>query len=197
LISGIILAAGTSSRLGRPKQLLPLAGKPLLQHAVDAAHQAGLDEVVVVLGHEAGEVAATLSLPEGARTVFNPNYVEGQSSSLRAGLQAVSTEARGAVVLLGDQPGITPEAIRAVVRSFEEAGGPVVQAAYGGRPGHPVLFDRRIWPEVETVEGDVGARDILSGHPEWVTTVDVGGEPPSDIDTWGDYRRVSGGKSTD
>jgi molybdenum cofactor cytidylyltransferase len=105
-------------------------------------------------------------------------------------------EARAAVVLLGDQPAISPAAIRAVVSTYEETGGPVVQAEYGGRPGHPVLFDRRIWPEIETVEGDVGARDILSVHPEWVTMVDVGGDPPLDVDTWGDYRRISGGKST-
>jgi molybdenum cofactor cytidylyltransferase len=155
-----------------------------------------LDEIVVVLGHEADEVAAALSLPEEARCVINPNYAEGQSSSLRAGLQAVSLEARAAVVLLGDQPGVSSAGIREVVRSYEEAGGPVVQAAYGGRAGHPVLFARRIWPEIETVEGDVGARDILSGHPEWVTTVDAGGDPPQDVDTWGDYRRISGGKST-
>jgi molybdenum cofactor cytidylyltransferase len=192
----VILAAGTSSRLGRPKQLLELRGRPLLQHAVDAASEAGLDEILVVLGHEAGEVAAALSLPEAGRSVVNPNYVEGQSSSLRAGLLAVSVEARAAVVLLGDQPAISPAAIRAVVSTYEETGGPVVQAAYGGRPGHPVLFDRRIWPEIETVEGDVGARDILSVHPEWVTMVDVGGDPPLDVDTWGDYRRISGGKST-
>jgi CTP:molybdopterin cytidylyltransferase MocA len=163
---------------------------------VDAASEAGLDEVVVVLGNQAGEVAGALSLPPGARTVFHPNYVEGQSSSLRAGFEAVTPDARAAVVLLGDQPGISPQAIRAVVRSHQEAGGPVVQAAYGGRVGHPVLFDRRIWPEIEALEGDVGARDILAVHPEWVTTVDVGGEPPPDVDTWDDYRRITGGKST-
>lgn len=196
LIAAVVLAAGTSSRLGRPKQLLELRGRPLLQHAVDAAFEAGLDEIVVVLGHQAGEVAAALTLPEGARAVVNPNYVEGQSSSLRAGLRAVSLQVRAAVVLLGDQPGVSPAAIRAVAGAYEEAGGPVVQAAYGGQPGHPVLIDRRIWPEIETVEGDVGARDILSAHPEWVTTVNVGGDPPQDVDTWADYRRIAGGKAT-
>jgi molybdenum cofactor cytidylyltransferase len=155
-----------------------------------------LDEVVVVLGHDAGEVAAALNFPEGARSVVNPSYIEGQSSSLRAGLQSLGGEVRAAIVLLGDQPSVSPDVMRALVDAYEKGAGPVVQAAYGGRSGHPVLLDRRIWPEIETVEGDVGARDILSGHPEWVTIVDVGGDPPQDVDTWGDYRRISGGKST-
>jgi molybdenum cofactor cytidylyltransferase len=172
--------------------VLDLGGRPLLQHVVDAACAVGLDEVIVVLGHQAGEVAAALRLPSVARTVVNPDYAEGQSTSFRAGLRTLGPEARAAVILLGDQPGIAPGAIRAVVEAYERGGGPVVQAAYGRRQGHPVLFDRRIWPELEALTGDVGAREILSLHPEWMTTVDVGGEPPQDVDTWEDFRRVSG-----
>ncbi|MGH2683465.1 MAG: nucleotidyltransferase family protein [Actinomycetota bacterium] len=188
----MILAAGTSSRLGRPKQLLPLGGKPLLQHAIDAASEAGLDEVIVVLGHEADDVAAALRLPKGARTTMNPRYAEGQSTSLAAGLRALGPETGAAVILLGDQPLVSPTAIRAVVAVFEEAGGPVVQASYGGRPGHPVLLDRKIWAEIQQVEGDVGARDILARAPDRVTAVEVGGDPPDDVDTWQAYRRIGG-----
>jgi molybdenum cofactor cytidylyltransferase len=163
---------------------------------VDAASGAGLNEVIVVLGHQADEVAAALRLPEAARIVVNPDYGEGQSTSLRAGLRALDPGVHAAVVFLGDQPGIAPNAVRAVVDAYEESGGPVVQAAYGRRAGHPVLLDRRVWPELEALEGDVGARDILSLHPEWVTTVEVGGDVPEDVDTWEDYRRVSGNESS-
>ena len=144
----------------------------------------------MVLGHAASEVATALRLPAGARIVVNPDFSEGQATSLRAGLLQLSSECRAAVILLGDQPGVAPEAVRAVIGAYEEGAGPVVQATYGGRPGHPVLFDRRVWPDVLAVEGDVGARDLLVQHPEWVTLVEVGGLPPPDVDTWEDYRRL-------
>ena len=187
----MILAAGTSSRLGEPKQLLELGGRPLLQHAVDAAVEAGLEEVIVVLGHAADEVAAALRLPSGVRVVVNPDFKSGQASSLRAGLRELSAECRAAVILLADQPGVSYETVRAVADAHREEAGPVIQATYGGRPSHPVLFDRQVWPQLEAVEGDVGARDLLVQHPEWVTAVEVGGLPPPDVDTWEDYRRLS------
>lgn len=190
MISGVVLAAGTSSRLGRPKQLLPLHGRPLLQHVVDAAAAAGLDEVLVVLGHGAAEVEAALRLPPAARTVGCPDYREGQSASLRTGLAAAAPEARAAVVLLGDQPTVDADAIRAVIEAYGATGGPVVQARYDGRPGHPVLLDRRVWGEMEKVRGDRGARDVLVEHAEWVVPVDLPGEPPPDVDTRADYERL-------
>lgn len=194
MLTGIVLAAGTSSRLGRPKQLLEWRGKPLLQHVVEAAADAGLDEVLVVIGHAADEVEAGLALPPRARVVVNPDYARGQSTSLRAGLQTASDEARAALVLLGDQPQISPDAIRAVVRAYEDGGGPVVQARYRGRPSHPVLFDRAVWAEISSVEGDKGARDVLHEHPDWVVGVELPGDPPPDVDTEEDYERLVGGE---
>ena len=191
MISGIVLAAGSSSRLGRPKQLLELAGKLVLQHVVDAAAAAPLDEILVVLGHSAGEVADRLALPAHGRVVLNPDHALGQSTSLQAGLRAAATGADAAVVLLGDQPGIRPEAIAAVVRSWLEEGGAVVQASYGGRPAHPSLFARGTWPDLEEAIGDEGARSILGRHPEWRRLVEVGGAVPDDIDTEEDYARLS------
>jgi molybdenum cofactor cytidylyltransferase len=192
VIAGVILAAGTSSRLGRPKQLLALGDRTVLQYVVDAAGAADLDDIVVVLGHRAEEVEVSLRLPAPARVVVNPEYGSGQASSLRAGLRACGAKTRAAMVLLGDQPGVSPEAIGAVAATYRRTGGPVVQASYGGRPGHPVLLDRRVWPEMEAVPGDVGARDLLAGHPEWVVTAEVPGDPPPDLDTWEDYRRLGG-----
>jgi molybdenum cofactor cytidylyltransferase len=190
LITGVILAAGTSSRLGRPKQLLPYRGRPVLQHPVDAATTAGLDDVVVVLGHAAEEVEAALSLPAVARCVVNPDFAVGQSTSLRVGLRAAHPQSGAAVVLLGDQPQVRPEVIRALVDAHDHDRRTVALATYGGRPGHPVLFDRAVWPEVESVRGDTGARDLLARHPEWVAPVEVGGEPPPDLDTPEDYERL-------
>lgn len=190
MITGIVLAAGTSSRLGRPKQLLDLRDKPVLQHVVDAAVAGGLDEVVVVLGHAAGEIAAAIPARGVVRHALNPDFAEGQSTSLRAGLQAVRPGTEAAVVLLGDQPGVRPEAIKAVVRAFRDGLGPVVQASYEGRPGHPTLFARSVWPELADVSGDEGARSILSEHPEWVTSIEVGGRVPDDIDTEEDFARI-------
>jgi len=185
-VGAVILAAGGSSRLGRPKQLLPLAGRPLVQHAIDAAAAAGLAALVVVLGHEPESVAAAIRLPPGAVTVVNPRYRDGQSTSLHAGLRALGPGVSAALVLLGDQPTVSAEAIRAVV----DAGGgaaPIVQARYGGRPGHPVLLGRATWAELLRTDGDRGARDLIAAHPEWVIGVEVGGPVPRDVDTWQDY----------
>lgn len=192
MICGIVLAGGTSSRLGQPKQLLTLEGRPVLQHVVDAAAAGGLDETVVVLGHRAEEVKAALRLPAAARTAVNPDFAAGQSTSLRVGLASAGSEAQAAVVLLGDQPGISPEAIRAVIDAYIRTGGRVVRAWYGARPGHPVLLDRTVWQEVGAEEGDRGARDLLARHPDWEVRVELGGAPPPDLDTWEDYKRLAG-----
>lgn len=189
MISGIVLAGGTSSRVGRPKQLLDLGGRPLLQHALDHAAGAGLDELVVVLGHAADQVSAAVTLPPGARVVVNPDYATGQASSLRAGLAAASPDTEAAIILLGDMPGMRPGDIRSVADAFRRGAGPVVQARYRGTPGHPVLFARTLWPDLLAVEGDVGAREIIKAHPDWVTRVDIDADLPPDLDTLEDYER--------
>ena len=181
-----MLAAGSSRRLGRPKQLLAIDGRPLLQHAVDAAAAAGVGEVVVVLGAAMDEIVAAVELPAGARVVANPDHASGQASSLRAGLDALGADVGRAVVLLGDQPRVPVEAIRAVAA----APGPIARAAYRGSPGHPVAFDRRVWPELRAVTGDRGARDVMARHPGWVTAVALDAPAPGDVDTEEDYRRL-------
>jgi molybdenum cofactor cytidylyltransferase len=149
-IAALVLAAGTSTRLGEPKQLLDLDGRPLVQHVVDAAAAAGLRPIVVVLGHAAGEVAAALDLPPGARTVVNRRYADGQSTSLRAGLDAMAEEVVAAVaVLLADQPTLPAATIRAVVTRHGESATPVTRPRFDGTPGPPVILDRSVW--------DVGA----------------------------------------
>jgi molybdenum cofactor cytidylyltransferase len=188
-VAGVVLAAGSSSRMGRPKALLPYRGKPLLQHVIDLAAPA-FAEVIVVLGHGAAEIRAALSLPPHARAVLNPDFGSGQASSLRTGLAAAGTDAAAAIVLMGDQPGIRADAIRRVFNEHERSGAPVVRVTYAGIPGHPVLLDREVWPELAAASGDVGARDWIKRHPDRVATVALPFPPPLEVDTEEDYRRL-------
>lgn len=186
-VGGVVLAAGGSSRMGRPKQLLPWRGRPLLQHVIDAMAAAGLAETVVVLGRDAAAIAEAMRLPDDVRVVENPDHAAGQSTSLRAGLRALGPGVAAAVVALGDQPELAAEAVRAVVESHREGAGPVVQARYRGTAGHPILLDRAVWPKVMAATGDRGAREVLAAHPAWVHPVEVDRDPPRDVDTREEY----------
>jgi molybdenum cofactor cytidylyltransferase len=190
MTSGIVLAAGSSKRMGRPKQLLPLNGAPLLQHVIDAAAASGLDELVVVLGHAAEPIVERLRLPGGCRVALNEDHESGQASSLRVGLMAVSPGSTEAVILLGDQPLVTATLVRAVLAGYRKGGTPVARADYAGTPGHPVVLGREVWDELTSLTGDEGARPALEKHPEWVTRVPLPGPAPIEVDTLEDYRRL-------
>lgn len=197
-VSGIILAAGASTRMGRPKQLLAFGGRCLSQHVIDAAAGSCLDEIIVVLGHRAEEIREALQLPAGrnVRIVVAADFTEGQSASLRAGLRAASASATAAAILLGDQPGIGASLIDRVAGEFLAADAVVARPAYADAdgstcPGHPVFLARRIWPEVEALRGDQGARTLITAHPEWLLEIPIEGNSPADIDTWEDYERAS------
>ena len=187
MISGVILAAGRSARLGRPKQLLPLAGQPLLVHVLRHAAASALDEVILVLGHEAAAIAAAVG-DWGQRLVLNPDHAAGQSTSLRAGLAALDPATNGALFLLGDQPQVGPTVIDGLIAAHSARGGRIMVPRYGGQPGNPVLFARALFPELARVTGDEGARSVVRAHPNDVIHVDVGpGPPPRDVDTEEDY----------
>jgi molybdenum cofactor cytidylyltransferase len=189
VITGIVLAAGTSSRFGRTKQLIELGGKPLVQHAVDAAAAAGLDEVIVVLGHDEGLVRVRIRLPARARIVLNPDYELGQSSSLKAGLEAADPSTDAAVVLLADQPGITESHIRALVDAFRAGHRRIVRLRFTDGPG-PALLSREAWDQARMLTGDTGAREIIAARPEWVEEVAVDGDVPVDVDRPSDLDRL-------
>jgi molybdenum cofactor cytidylyltransferase len=194
-LSGVVLAAGTSARMGRPKQLLPLGDRCLLRCVLDAALAADLDEVVVVLGHGAEEISGAIALPPGgrARAVLNPDYASGQSTSLRCGLRAADARSRAAAVLLGDQPAVGAALIDRVAAAFFASGARGARPVYpeaGGTPGHPVFLAREIWPDAEALSGDQGARGLFAARPDWLLAVPVAGDPPRDVNTWEDYERV-------
>jgi CTP:molybdopterin cytidylyltransferase MocA len=183
-IAGIVLAAGTASRMGRNKLVLPVRGKPMVTHAVEAAAAAGLDPVIVVTGHEALAVRKAVGKTP-VSFVQNDDFAHGLSTSLRAGVGAVPPECEGAVVLLGDMPAITASLIEKVVKAFDPAEDRTICVATAqGERGHPVLWGRQFFPELEALEGDAGARAAMSRYPNLVCEVEAGdGAPLADIDT--------------
>ena len=172
------------------KLALRLGGKSLLRHVVEAALAAPVDEVVVVLGHGAAELEQELPRDPRVRTVFNPDYATGQSSSVKAGINALASQAQAAVFLLGDQPLISSRAIEALVSAFRSGHSAVVRPRYRGTPGHPVLFSRALFPELLQVTGDQGGRELLARHQAEVAMVDLNLESPVDIDTKEDYSQL-------
>jgi molybdenum cofactor cytidylyltransferase len=194
-LSALILAAGSSTRMGRPKQLLPFGNRPLLQVVIDEAVGSCAQEVVLVLGDHADEIREALLLPENdrVRVGVNPDYRLGQSTSLRLGLGMADPRSETAAVLLGDQPGVTAALIDRLADDCRHSGAfimrPVYRTAAGGQvPGHPVFLARSIWGEIQTLQGDQGARSLIKAHPDWLAEIRVAGPPPRDIDTPEDYR---------
>ena len=173
---GLVLAAGEGRRFGATKQLAELDGRPLLEHALEA--MVDVSPRVVVLGHAAEEIRSRVDL-HGASVVVCDGWASGQSASLRAGLAALGG-CDAVVVALGDMPGITPEAVAAVIAAAGDDD--AVRATYDGRPGHPVLLGRALLDRAGELRGDTGFRDLLADAR--VREVEIGGlADPADIDT--------------
>jgi CTP:molybdopterin cytidylyltransferase MocA len=191
-VSAIVLAAGSGSRFGGGKLLAPYRGRPLIEAVLASLRDAPVDETVVVVGADAESLRAVCE-PYGVRIVENPDWTQGQSTSVLAGLEALGPDVRAAVVLLADQPLVGAGAIERLVEAFEE-GAKVAVATYGGRPRNPVLFSREVWPVLEVeLSGDEGARPFLRRRPELVTLVPCDGVgDPADVDTAEDLRRLEG-----
>jgi molybdenum cofactor cytidylyltransferase len=186
-IVALVLAAGSASRFGSPKLLAPLAGRPLLQHALDALAAADVADVVVVLGDEHAEIEAAMAW-RGERRVINARPGDGLSSSLRVGLDAAAEAAHveAVLVVLGDQPTLRPEVIRSVLGAAEASPALFVRARHAadGAP-NPVLVRRAAWVMAAGLSGDRGLGPLLAARPELVLEVAVEGGSP-DVDTPGD-----------
>jgi molybdenum cofactor cytidylyltransferase len=178
-IGGILLAAGEGRRFGGPKQLARLNGRPLIEHALAAMLAVpAVDPVVIVLGAHAERIQAEADL-RGAEVIVCTDWADGQSASLKAGAAALG-EVDAAVITLADQPFITPQVIAGVLD--QRGRHLVVRATYDGRPGHPVLLERRLLDHVRELSGDTGARDLLIG--DHVRVWECGRLcDPTDIDT--------------
>lgn len=189
-MAGVILAAGSASRMGERKQLLSLSGRPLLAHVIAAARQTSLDPLLIVLGAAATQIRAQLDL-DGLTVVENPAYATGQSTSVRAAVIALPEQVEAAIFLLGDQPEVSPAAIERVVTTYRQTGAPIVQPCYAEGRGNPVLISRALFPELLALTGDIGARPLLRRHVEAIAFADVGElRRPEDIDTPEDYERL-------
>ncbi|MGA9162348.1 MAG: nucleotidyltransferase family protein [Actinomycetota bacterium] len=181
MISALVLAAGQGKRFGGTKQLELVRGKPLVQHAVDAASEAGVDEVVVVLGHDAIRVRDALVLPDRARFIVNERYAEGQSTSLASGLRALDPASGSALVLLADQPGIGAGHLRSLIEAYSDGGSEIVRIRFRDGPG-PAILARSVWDEASALTGDTGARVLFEAQPGRVRWVTIDEDAPVDVD---------------
>lgn len=172
MVSGVILAAGLSSRMGSPKQLLPYRDTTLLGHVLDVASRTSLGELVLVTSRPTGARAELQAHPT-VRHVVNLHPTDGQSGSLKLGIAAVSADASGALILMSDQPGITVELINRMIEEFETTPMGALVPTYRGHRGSPVLLCQSFWPLLSSLRGDTGARELLSEHPELVRTIEV------------------------
>ena len=189
MISALVLAAGQGKRFGGTKQLEIVRGRPLVQHAVDAASGGGADEIVVVLGHDALRVRHALDLPQGARFIVNERYAEGQSTSLAAGLGALDPASEAAIVLLADQPGIAARHVRSLKTAFEDDGTEILRIRFRDGPG-PALLARPVWGEAAELTGDAGARTLFEARPERARWVVFDEDAPPDVDRRADLERA-------
>lgn len=193
-IAAVILAAGKSSRMGRNKLLLDYQGKPILAHVADQTAAAGIDEIVVVCGHQAGKVRAALT-GRKLQIVEARDYQLGMSASLRAGIRALPAGIDAALVLLGDMPQVAPDLIRRLIAAYNPLEGrAIVLPSHQGKRGNPVLFDRRFFAEMQELEGDVGARHLIGLHEDLVADVAVETAGVfADVDTPEAYDRLLAG----
>ncbi len=191
-IAAVILAAGRASRMGSPKLLADVQGKPLVRHAVEAALASSARPVIVVTGAGAAAVEQALRGLE-IEIVENRDYSKGLSESLKCGLKAVPPDCDGAVVLLADMPDIGACLIEKLAAAFNPAEGRAIcVATRHGRRGNPVLWARRFFPEIMTLEGDVGAKSLMGLYGEYVCDVEADHDGPlTDIDTPADLARWS------
>lgn len=185
MIAAVILAAGGSSRLGRPKQLEPWGSHPtLLGSVVATVRTFPVDEIWVVLGSQIEEIMEVVDL-EGCGIVENPEWEEGIASSLRSGLDALNRQSRAdaALIVMGDQPFIEASLVAEMVERRRRTKAMAIIPKYRYTRGNPVLLDRTLWPRVMSLEGDSGAKQLFQAHPEWVEEVWVESLSPRDVDT--------------
>ena len=183
---GIVLGAGASKRLGRPKQTLPFGDTTLLGHVLRDVEGSSLERVVLVVGGAADDALAPIS-PRRAEVVRNDSYGSGCASSLLAGLDAAGDEEEAVMLVLGDMPGVGPAVIDEVAGAWEERRPWAAVTSYRGDLGHPFVFARSAFPDLRGLHGDKAVWKLFERHPERVERIGVDRRLPRDVDTWEDY----------
>lgn len=180
--------------MGRAKLLLDWGGRPVIRRVVEQVTAGGIDDLIVVIGHEGDAIREALSgLP--VRFVRNPSPEAGQGSSIACGIAALAPGVHAALIALGDQPALPPEVIPGLLQTFRETGKSIVASLYRGVQGNPVLFAATVFPELRSLTGDRGARVLLEKDPDRVAWVPFDLPMPADLDTPEDYRRLRPGGS--
>ena len=189
-ISGLILGAGASTRLGPPKQLLPFGDTTMLGWVVAQAQgAASLDEIVIVLGRAADEIRQRVDFG-AARVVENPVFSEGCSSSYRAGIAALNSQSEAVMIILGDQPGITPEIINTLAEIWRNEKAPIALCSYRGRRGHPMIFAQTMFDQLVDLHGDKAAWKLVDSNSDSLQEVPLDLDFPDDINTSEDFERL-------
>ena len=186
-VTGVVLAAGGSRRLGTPKQLLPYRDTTVLGATLQVARIAGFDQLIVTLGGAAQAVRDAVPL-DGADVVTVDDFGTGCSASLRVALQHVDPRAAGIVLMLGDQPRVDPTTVRRMVAAG--VGADIVVCRYADGVGHPFWFSRDAFEELSQLHGDKGVWKLLESGRHPVRELAVDGPVPLDVDTWDDYHRL-------
>lgn len=186
-VAGLVLAAGGSRRLGRPKQLLPYAGATLLDHTVATARACEFDQLLVAVGGESEKVLSRVNL-SGASVVVNPGFGAGCSSSIAVAMDALDPAASLLVLMLGDQPGVVPATVRVLLAARGDA--PIAVCRYNDGRGHPFAFGHEVFADLRSLHGDKAVWRMLDERAEDVEEVPVAGRIPLDVDTWADYEAV-------
>jgi molybdenum cofactor cytidylyltransferase len=187
-VAAVVLAAGSSTRMGRNKLLLELDGESVVRRAVRAAVLSGVDRVVVVLGHEEARVRAELiGLP--CRTIVNPDHAQGVGTSVQAGVREAA-DAGAVVVVLADMPFVTAGMITALVERYRATGAPVVASHYGDVQAPPTLYDRALFAELLSIPGERCAKQVVRRHEHEAAVVDWPVDALKDIDVPADYEGI-------
>jgi len=190
-VAGLVLAAGASTRMGTPKQLLPLAQSTLLDRVLSEALASELKLVVLVLGFMAKDIAMGLRTDlrhSRLKIIENKNYRSGISSSIMSGLSVVEDDCDGVMVILGDMPGLSASIINLLLRRSEESPCSLAAITSKGRRSHPVIIRRPFFPDLHGLRGDEGARALFAKHADKVCLVEPEGDyDDRDIDTKDDY----------
>jgi len=186
-VTGLVLAAGGSRRLGEPKQLLPYGGSTLLDAVLRTARECDFDQLIVTLGGAAGQVRDRVDL-SGAEVVENTAFGTGCSSSIVTALAVVDPRSAGIVLMLGDQPGVTAAAVRSLVGAAAQAA--IAVSRYDDGRGHPFWFGREVFGDLAGLHGDKGVWKLIESGRCPVTEVRASGNIPLDVDDWDDYRAL-------
>jgi molybdenum cofactor cytidylyltransferase len=186
-VTGLVLAAGGSVRLGQPKQLLPYRDTTLLDATIQVATACGFDQLLVTVGGASKAVQDVVDL-SGVEVVVNQEFATGCSSSISAAIGAVDERTDGLVLMLGDQPGVAPDAVRRLIAEAAES--PLGVCRYSDGRGHPFWFHRDVFDDLRSLHGDKAVWKLLESGRYDVAEVEIDGPVPLDVDSWDDYQAL-------